>query len=85
MRQENLVHVMNRSDFFGKYSTTKIDFFSDETAEQDIENQIKIIISCIEDKDDMITMYHYWSNLKKSPDYDEEIFLIDLIDNKINP
>ena len=85
MRQQNLVHVMNRSDFFGKYSTTKIDFFSNETAEPDIENQIKIIISCIEDKDDLNTMYQYWSNLKNSPDYNEEIFLNDLIDNKINP
>ena len=83
--EENIINVMNRSDFFGKYATTKINFFSDETAEQDIENQIKIIISCIEDKDDLNTMYEYWSNIKKTPDYDEELFLNDLIDNKINP
>ena len=48
-------------------------------------NQIEIIISCIEDKDDLNTMYQYWSNLKNSPDYNEEVFLNALIDNKINP
>ena len=28
-------------------------------------------------------MYQHWTNLKDSPDYNEEAFLNDIIDNKI--
>ena len=84
VRQQNLANVMNKSKFFGKQSATKIDFFSNDRVEQDIESQIKILISCIEDKDELTKMYHYWSNLKNSPDYNEEMFLTDLINNKVS-
>ena len=84
VRQQNLANVMNKSNFFGKQSATKIDFFSNDRVEQDIESQIKILISCIEDKDELTKMYHYWSNLKNSPDYNEEMFLTDLINNKVS-
>ena len=84
VRQQNLANVMNKSNFFGKQFTTKIDFFSNDRVEQDIESQIKILISCIEDKDELTKMYHYWSNLKNSPDYNEEMFLTDLINNKVS-
>ena len=84
VRQQNLANVMNKSNFFGKQSATKIDFFSNDRVEQDIESQIKILISCIEEKDDLTTMYQYWSNLKNSPDYNEEMFLTDLINNKVS-
>ena len=74
---------MNKSDFFGKNVATKIDFFSTDRVASDIEEQIKILISCIEDRDELHTMYQYWTNLKDSPDYNEEAFLNDIIDNKI--
>ena len=82
-RQKSLINVMNKSDFFGKNVATKIDFFSTDRVASDIEEQIKILISCIEDRDELHTMYQYWTNLKDSPDYNEEAFLNDIIDNKI--
>lgn len=56
-RQKSLINVMNKSDFFGKNVATKIDFFSTDRVASDIEEQIKILISCIEDRDELHTMY----------------------------
>ena len=82
-RQENILQVMNRSTFFGKNSAKKYSFFDNEPDGPDFEEQIRILISSIEDKKDMDQIYRYWQSEKKKRDYSEETFLDNLITNKI--
>ena len=83
VRQENLVQVMNKSSFFERYPNKKVDFLTDETFELDYEEQIRVLISSIENDDEMSAIYSYWQDLKKSNEYDEESFLNNLLQNKI--
>ena len=39
------------------------------------DEQIRILISSIENEDEMKDLYEYWQHLKRSEDYDEEVFL----------
>ena len=48
---------MNKSDFFARYPSTKFDFFENDEIEPDYEEQIRILISSIDDKDEMDQMY----------------------------
>ena len=83
VRQENLVQVMNQSSFFGRYSNKRIDFLNTDTFEPDYEDQIRVLISSLEDEDAVKALHCYWTDLQKSEDYDEESFLNSLMENKI--
>ena len=83
VRQENLVQVMNQSSFFGRYSNKRIDFLNTDTFEPNYEDQIRVLISSLEDEDAMKALHCYWTDLQKSEDYDEESFLNSLMENKI--
>ena len=57
--------------------------FDNEPDGPDFEEQIRILISSIEDKKDMDQIYRYWQSEKKKRDYSEETFLDNLITNNI--
>lgn len=82
-RQENILQAMNKSDFFARYPSTKCNFFQNDTVEPDYEEQIRILISSIEDKEEMDQMYRYWLQEKRRKNYSEETFLNDLLNNKM--
>ena len=83
-RQENILQAMNKSDFFSSYPSTKCNFFQNDTEiEPDYEEQIRILISSIEDKDEMDQMYRYWLQEKRKKNYSEETFLNDMLNNKM--
>ena len=82
-RQKNILQVMNNSDFFARYPSTKCNFFEHDPIEPDYEEQIRILISSIEDKDDMDQMYRYWLTEKRKKNYSKETFIDHLLNNKI--
>ena len=47
------------------------------------DEQIRILISIIENEYEMKDLYEYWQHLISSKDYDEEAFLNILLENKI--
>ena len=83
VRQDNILKVMNRSDFFGSYTCNKFDFFEKGDLDLDLVEQIRILIGSISDDDDRNDMYKFWQKSLKKPDYNEESFLNDLLNNKI--
>mgnify|MGYP001269924642 FL=1 len=48
-----------------------------------MNEQIRILISSIEDKEEMDQMYRYWLQEKRRKNYSEETFLNDLLNNKM--
>ena len=47
------------------------------------DEQIRILISIIENEYEIKDLYEYWQHLKSSENYDEETFLNSLLENKI--
>ena len=83
VRQENILQVINENSFFERYQNKRVDFTSHENFELHCDKQIRILISSIENEDEMKDLYEYWQHLKSSENYDEETFLNSLLENKI--
>ena len=83
-RQENIMHVLNSGNFFTRYPSKKCDFYEKDSVTIDFEQQIKILISSIEDDSQREHVYKYWKTQKRDKEYDEASFFNDLLDNKIN-
>ena len=83
-RQENIMHVLNSGNFFTRYPSKKCDFYEKDSVTIDFEQQIKILISSIEDDSQREHVYKYWKTQKRDKEYDEASFFDDLLDNKIN-
>ena len=60
------------------------DFFEKDAVTIDFEQQIKILISSIEDDLEREQIFKYWKTQKRDKEYDESSFFDDLIDNKTN-
>ena len=71
---------MNSDDFFTSLPSQRLDVFETEiNSLMEVEEQIKILLSCEDDPEMRADFYQYWLDRTKEPNYDENQFLKDLL------
>ena len=71
---------MNSDDFFTSLPSQRLDVFETEiNSLMEVEEQIKILLSCEDDPEMRADFYQYWLDRTKEPNYDENQILKDLL------
>ena len=76
------MQVIQGSDFFTKFSSKKIDLFSEENFEINKYQQIEILISAIENEEERDNFFYFYEDMKKKNDFDPDKFFDDLLHSK---
>ena len=76
------MQVIQGSDFFTKFSSKKIDLFSEENFEINKYQQIEILISAIENVEERDNFLYFYEDMKKKNDFDPDKFFDDLLHSK---
>ena len=68
---------MNSDDFFTSLPSQRLDVFETEiNSLMEVEEQIKILLSCEDDPEMRADFYQYWLDRTKEPNYEGGILVI---------
>ena len=71
---------MNSDNFFTSLPSQRLDVFETKiNSVMEVEEQIKILLSCEDDPEMRADFYQYWMDSTNEPNYDENKFLEDLL------
>ena len=83
-KKQNILKKMNTNDFFTSLSSQKIDVFKTETKTNlKIDEQIRILLSCVNDPRMRADLYNYWQEVQKDKEYREEEFFNNLLNDRL--